>query len=191
MLIHIKGPYGLFTNPETPAERVSYPVPPFTAVKGMLEAFYWKRGLDYVVRRVYVLNSIRFTPIMRNERHFNGSPTQRRALFLHRPDYVVDVFVQGIEPAKYSTMIAEWANSGRRRLPVFLGTRECPAAHVGLPPVDFLERAARSNHLHPPALGAMPRKIHYNAAGTPTGADWHEYVFDAANGYYHLRGAKL
>ena len=190
MLIHVKGPYGLFTNPETPAERVSYPIPPFTAVRGMLEAFYWKRGLEYMVRRVYVLNPIRFTPVMRNERHFNGSPTQRRALFVYEPEYVVDFLALGAEPTKYAEMIATWASSGRRRLPVFLGTRECPA-RVGLPPVDFLERAERANRSHPPSLGAMPRKIYYDADGTPTSSEWHEYVFNAERGFYHLRGAKL
>jgi hypothetical protein len=57
--------------------------------------------------------------------------------------------------------------------------------------VDFLERAERANRSHPPSLGAMPRKIYYDADGTPTSSEWHEYVFNAERGFYHLRGAKL
>ena len=48
-------------------ERVSYDVMTPSAARGVLEAIYWKPEIRWVVRRIHVLNPIRFTNIRRNE----------------------------------------------------------------------------------------------------------------------------
>ena len=48
-------------------ERVSYEVPTPSAARGLVEAVYYRPGLQWHIRRIYVLNPIRFTNIRRNE----------------------------------------------------------------------------------------------------------------------------
>ena len=48
-------------------ERVSYEVPTPSAARGLVEAVYYHPGLQWHIRRIYVLNPIRFTNIRRNE----------------------------------------------------------------------------------------------------------------------------
>ena len=92
MLIHIWGEYGLYTRPEFAADRVSYPVPPFSTLNGLLEAFFWKRDVTWCIERVYVLSQVLYVPIMRNERMIEeGSVrTQRRSLYVKAPMDEVD-----------------------------------------------------------------------------------------------------
>lgn len=61
------GERALFTRPELKAERVSYDVPPASALRGVAEAIHWKPAIRYKIRRVAVLNPIRFASVRRNE----------------------------------------------------------------------------------------------------------------------------
>lgn len=65
--LEVWGPYALFSRPEMHVERVSYDVPTPSAARGMVEAIYYHPGLQWHIRRIYVLNPIRFTNIRRNE----------------------------------------------------------------------------------------------------------------------------
>lgn len=65
--IRVQGDYALFTRPEMKVERVSYDVPTPSAVRGIIEAVYWKPAIRWVIDRIHVLNPILFTNIRRNE----------------------------------------------------------------------------------------------------------------------------
>ena len=65
--LEVWGPYALFSRPEMHVERVSYEVPTPSAARGLVEAVYYHPGLQWHIRRIYVLNPIRFTNIRRNE----------------------------------------------------------------------------------------------------------------------------
>ena len=65
--LEVWGPYALFSRPEMHVERVSYDVPTPSAARGLVEAIYYHPGLQWHIRRIYVLNPIRFTNIRRNE----------------------------------------------------------------------------------------------------------------------------
>lgn len=65
--VEVWGPLALFCRPELKAERVSYDVPTPSAVRGILEAIYWKPEIRYIIDNIYVCNPIRFTNIRRNE----------------------------------------------------------------------------------------------------------------------------
>ena len=49
------------------AERVSYDVPTPSAVRGILEAIYWKPTIRWQINKIHVLNPIKFENIRRNE----------------------------------------------------------------------------------------------------------------------------
>lgn len=66
-LMQISGSYACFTNPVMKVERVSYPVITPSAVRGLLESVLWHPGMKWHVRKIYVLNPIRYTSIRRNE----------------------------------------------------------------------------------------------------------------------------
>ncbi|HBC94282.1 MAG TPA: type I-C CRISPR-associated protein Cas5, partial [Pelotomaculum sp.] len=56
-----------FTRPEMKVERVSYPVMPPSAARGILESIFWKPEFSWQVREIWVLNPIRHFSILRNE----------------------------------------------------------------------------------------------------------------------------
>ena len=191
MLIHVWGEYGLYTRPEFASDRVSYPVPPLSTITGLLEAFFWKRGVVWLVQRVYVLSEVRHVQIMRNERLVDAdcARTQRRALFVKAPSYVVDARPASAEPeqeGKALAMTERWLLQGRSRRPLFLGSREC-LAYLGPPPDDYAERAAAVNRDMPP-LGRMPSAILYDERGTPLGTEWTEHLWDRDSGSYGFAG---
>lgn len=65
--LEVWGPYALFSRPELKVERVTYDVPTPSAARGLVEAIYYHPGLKWHIRRIYVLNDIRFTNVRRNE----------------------------------------------------------------------------------------------------------------------------
>lgn len=183
MLIHVYGDYGLFARPDLAGDRVSYPVPPFTAVRGMLEAFFWKRESGWLVSRVWVLSPVAYAQLMRNERD-GGAPTQRRALVLKSPSYVVSASPTG--GAKYLAMAADWLRVGRTRKPLAMGTREF-AAYMRPAPPDYLDQARAAAALRPElVVGRMPVRISYAPDGTPLSVEWGDYDYDPATGCYQL-----
>ena len=65
--LYIRGPNACFTRPEMKVERVSYEVPTPSAMRGVLEAIFWKPAFRWVIERIDVLLPIRFETIRRNE----------------------------------------------------------------------------------------------------------------------------
>lgn len=61
------GDRAMFTRPEFSAERVSYLVPTPSAIRGLLEAIYWKPEFRWKVREIHVLNPIQHFSETRNE----------------------------------------------------------------------------------------------------------------------------
>lgn len=67
-VITIWGDFALFTRPESKVERMTYPVPPPSAVRGILASIYSKPAEFYwQVRKIEVLRPIQYTTFMRNE----------------------------------------------------------------------------------------------------------------------------
>lgn len=65
--LEVWGNLAAFNRPEMKVERVSYDVITPSAARGILEAIYWKPEMRWVVDRIHVLRSIRFTNLRRNE----------------------------------------------------------------------------------------------------------------------------
>jgi CRISPR-associated protein Cas5d len=65
--LKVWGSRALFCRPEMKVERVSYDVMTPSAARGILEAIHWKPHMAWHVRRIHVLNPIRFESIRRNE----------------------------------------------------------------------------------------------------------------------------
>ena len=65
--LEVWGEYGLFSRPELKVERMSYDLITPSAARGIMESIFWHPGLRYVIDRIYVLSSIQYANIRRNE----------------------------------------------------------------------------------------------------------------------------
>ncbi|WP_211218532.1 type I-C CRISPR-associated protein Cas5c [Tepidiphilus margaritifer] len=65
--VELSGPLACFTRPEMKVERVSYEVITPSAARACFEAILWKPRIRWHIRRIEVLEPIRWTNIRRNE----------------------------------------------------------------------------------------------------------------------------
>lgn len=155
--VEVWGDYACFTMPELKTERVSYSVMTPSAARGILEAIMWHPGMRWVVDRIYVRNTIRFTNIRRNEVKstisasnvrsvMNGGSAplfidtsddiqQRAAMVLRDVRYVIEAHFVMTDAAKPGDTAGKFCDMIRRRLErgacyhqPYLGSREFPAA---------------------------------------------------------------
>lgn len=133
----VYGDYALFTDPLTKigGEKLSYSVPTYQALKGILESIYWKPTIMYIIDEVRVMNPIQMEskgvrPLkyntgendLANYTYLRNVRYQVRAHFIfnpHRPDLAHD----RIEGKHYSILQRSLKAGGRRD--IYLGTREC------------------------------------------------------------------
>lgn len=134
----VYGPYALFTDPLTKigGEKMSYPIPTYQALKGIVESIYWKPTLLMVVDKVRVMNPIQMESKGMRPIQYSGGNTlahytylkdvryQARAFFVfnpHRPELAHDH-----NEHKHHNIMKRSLKAGGRR-DIFLGTRECQA----------------------------------------------------------------
>ncbi|WP_100402875.1 type I-C CRISPR-associated protein Cas5c [Bacillus sp. FJAT-42315] len=132
------GDYALFTDPLTKmgGEKLSYQVPTYQALKGIVESIYWKPTLLMIVDEVRVMNAIKMEskgirPIdygggntLANYTYLRDVHYQVRAHFIfnpHRPDMAFDR-----NENKHHNILKRSLKVGGRR-DIFLGARECQA----------------------------------------------------------------
>ena len=65
--IEVSGDYACFTRPELKVERVSYDVVTPSAARGIFTAIFWKPAIRWRMKKIEVLNPIRWFSIRRNE----------------------------------------------------------------------------------------------------------------------------
>lgn len=150
--LKIWGDYACFTRPEMKVERVSYDVITPSAVRGVLEAIYWKPQIRWVIDRIHVLNSVRFTNLRRNEvaskipagnirkaMKGDSSPLglyveedrqQRAAMILKDVAYGIEAHFELLDPTetlkKHFEMFKRRAVKGQYFHHPYLGCREFP-----------------------------------------------------------------
>ncbi|TCP29035.1 CRISPR-associated Cas5d family protein [Scopulibacillus darangshiensis] len=130
------GKYALFTDPITKmgGEKLSYQVPTYQALKGIVESIYWKPTIIWVIDEVRIMNPIRMEakgirPIeykggntLANYTYLKDVKYQIRAHFIfnsHRPDLAFDR-----NEHKHHNIAKRCVKAGGRR-DIYLGTREC------------------------------------------------------------------
>jgi CRISPR-associated protein Cas5d len=65
--LEVRGDFACFTRPEMKVERVSYDVITPSAARAIFEAIFWKPAIRWQVRKIEVLQPIRWTSVRRNE----------------------------------------------------------------------------------------------------------------------------
>ena len=154
--LEVWGKYALFSRPELKVERVSYDVPTPSAARGLVESIYFHPGLKWNIRKIYVLNPIKFTNIRRNEvkgkilasdarSAIMGSKSdlyiatsqqivQRAAMVLQDVHYVIEAEFEmtdraapGDNPGKFQDIITRRMAKGQCFHTPYFGCREFPA----------------------------------------------------------------
>ncbi|MDF2925141.1 MAG: CRISPR-associated protein Cas5 [Paenibacillaceae bacterium] len=132
----LTGKYALFTDPLTKlgGEKLSYQVPTYQALKGVVESIYWKPTITWVIDEVRIRNVIQTESKGMRPIEYNGGNTlayytylkdvryQVRAHFEFNP-YREDLAHDRNEHKHHNVAKRALEAGGRRD--IFLGTREC------------------------------------------------------------------
>lgn len=184
--LKVTGNFACFTRPDLKVERMSYPCMTPSAARGILEAILWKPEFQWVVRRIIVLNPIKFTSIKRNEISKKGSRgvkhieieknrVQRNSIVLKKVAYIIEasVFVDEdiinktkgnghpVTVKKYREMFERRVKKGQCWHQPCLGTREF-AADFSLPD----EQDTPLDITYP--IGSMLYDMYYDLKGNAT-----------------------
>lgn len=155
--LELSGPFACFTRPEMKVERVSYDVMTPSAARACFEAILWKPAIRWHVRRIEVLQPIRWINLRRNEvaavvytrnvetamktgtgelaLYIEDERQQRAGLFLRDVAYRVHADLgfrreadPDASPMKYQEMFERRAAKGQCVNQPYLGCREFAAA---------------------------------------------------------------
>jgi CRISPR-associated protein Cas5d len=150
--VKVWGELACFTDPSQKVDRVSYPVMTPSAARGVLEAIFWHKPMQWRIREILVLKPIEYIGLMRNEvtQKMTDRPdgldivdcrAQRNTLFLKDVAYIIraDVHLPNgssqNDVVKYRDQFRRRVDNGQCFHRPYLGCREC-AAHFGHPTGD-------------------------------------------------------
>ncbi len=156
--LHISGDFACFTRPEMKVERVSYDVITPSAARGILEAIYWKPQIRWVIDRIHVLKTIRFTNIRRNEVGSKASAPTAAAMNGESVS-PIGTLIEDERQQRAATLLRDVAYVIEAHLEI-LDLRmdkdgpEKPANEIAGKHLDIFTRRARSGQcFHQPCLG--------------------------------------
>lgn len=170
----VYGDYALFTDPMSKGggEKFTYQVPTYQALKGIVEASYWKPSIYYVIDEVKVLNPVKMEtrgvllPLGTSDSK-TGIPNKDLSYFTYLKDvaYAIKFYFEWNE--QFPDMKADWdekkheqiilrsmSRGGRRD--IFLGTREC---------IGYVQRLRESDYeaLQPVKTGDVSYGIMFHS----------------------------
>jgi CRISPR-associated protein Cas5d len=186
--IRIRGDLACFSRPELKTERVSYPVPTPSALRGILDAILWKPAIVWRVDEINLLNPISYIQFRRNEVNSRVSDrtadsirrsgeawtyyadedrAQRNTIALRDVGYCVTARMEltarrGPEDSirKFEEMFERRLQRGQHITQPVLGCREFPAyVEQAMEPVEPLD--------HSEDFGWMLHDIHFGTENRP------------------------
>lgn len=95
--LEVGGDYACFTRPEMKVERVSYDVITPSAVRGIFEAIFWKPAIKWQVRKIEVLNPIKWISVRRNEVGSLMSPNASELFIEDRRQQKAGLFLRDVK----------------------------------------------------------------------------------------------
>jgi len=181
--IKVQGEYACFTRPDLKVERMTYPCMTPSAARGILDCILWKPEFQWYVRKILVLNPVRFISVKRNEINAkqgrnpiivdevgsDGKPkyrTQRNSVVLKDVAYIIEASIhqdpvsEKNPPIKYVEMFRRRVRKGQCWRRPYLGTREFSA--------EFMEPDGIEKPIDETVpVGSMLFDIFYDEKGRP------------------------
>ncbi|MFK4567283.1 type I-C CRISPR-associated protein Cas5c [Enterococcus sp. UD-01] len=141
------GDYALFTDPTTKmgAEKLSYQIPTYQALKGITESIYWKPTIMYYIDEVRIMNPIQMESKGILPVKYNDMTSSDLAYYTYLKNTCYEVKVHfefnkqrpdlkdDYNEDKHYQILKRSLKAGGRR-DIFLGTRECQGY---VEPVEF------------------------------------------------------
>ena len=141
----VHGDFALFTDPITKGggEKLSYQIPTYQALKGIVESIYWKPSISWIIDEVRVLNPIKMEskgkryPSYTNKDPYKNKDDATLAYHTYLKDVRYQVKAHFVFNENRPDLSYDWnehkhhniakrcVDRGGRR-DVFLGVRECP-----------------------------------------------------------------
>lgn len=169
--MRIFGDYALFTDPMTKGggEKFTYQVPSYQAIKGIVEACYWKPTIYYVIDSIKVINQIKTETKGILSPMKNGSKDLNYYTYLKNVEYLVkfhfrwndnrmDLSHDRNEIKHEQILLRSMQRGGRRD--IFLGTREC---------IGHIERIRKGDY--------EDSKSYYEDESISLGVMFHSFVY--------------
>jgi|LSQX01.1.fsa_nt_gb CRISPR-associated protein Cas5d len=169
--LKVFGDYALFTDPMTKGggEKFTYQVPSYQAIKGIVEACYWKPTLYYIIDSIKVINPIKSETKGILSPMKNGSKDLNYYTYLKDVEYLVkfhfkwndnrlELSYDRNEKKHEQILLRSMQRGGRRD--VFLGTREC---------IGHIERLRKEDY--------EKSKSHYEGESISLGVMFHSFVY--------------
>jgi len=159
--LEVKGDYACFTRPEMKVERVSYDVITPSAARAVFEAIFWKPAIRWHIKRIEVLNPIKWVSVRRNEVGSTMSDRsdgifiedkrqQRAGLFLKDVCYRLYAYLEYLPPdnrsKNYKLQPEELTEESEKEL---LRRDETPGKYLAM----FERRAKKGQCFNQPYLG--------------------------------------
>lgn len=187
--VKVTGDFACFTRPDLKVERMTYPCMTPSAARGILDSILWKPEFQWYVRRILVLNPVKFASIKRNEIKSKQGRTpiviedrrvQRNSVVLRDVAYIIEASIYLIQPSgknvfgKYAGMTPGKEGMFPRRVKngqcwrrPYLGTREFSAEFMA---PDGTEQPIEESI----PIGGMLFDIFYDAKGKPEPLFFHD-----------------
>lgn len=102
--IEVWGDYACFTRPEMKVERVSYDVITPSAARAVFEAIFWKPAIQWKVKKIEVLNPIRWISVRRNEVGKLMSPQSKPIFIEEERQQRAGLFLRDVAYRLYAEM---------------------------------------------------------------------------------------
>lgn len=189
--VKVKGDFACFTRPDLKVERMTYPCMTPSAARGILDSILWKPEFQWYVRRIILLNPVRFTTIKRNEINSKQSRNpiiieekraQRNSVILRDVSYIIEASIFMKQPTgkkafeKYDGenegkegMFPRRVKKGQCWRRPYLGTREFSA--------EFMKPEGTEKPIQETIpIGSMLFDIFYDANGKPSPLFFHDVV---------------
>jgi len=159
--LEVSGEWACFTRPELKVERVSYDVITPSAARGIFTAIFWKPAIRWRMKRIDVLNPIRWFSVRRNEVGATISPRgsglfiedcrqQKAGMILRDVAYRLYAELEFIPPRERPHVYEELPEAVREREEErLLRGDENPGKYYGI----FARRAAKGQYFNRPYLG--------------------------------------
>lgn len=179
--VKVTGDYACFTRPDLKVERMTYPCMTPSAARGILDSILWKPEFQWYVRRIIVLNPVRFLSVKRNEIKtkqgknpivIEEKRVQRNSVILRDVAYIIEasIFMKDATKQmfeKYVGMTEKNEGMFPRRVRKgqcwrrpYLGTREFSA--------EFMQPDESDQPIQDTIpIGSMLFDIFYDEAGKP------------------------
>lgn len=187
--VKVIGDYACFTRPDLKVERMTYPCMTPSAARGILDSILWKPEFQWYVRRILVLNPVKFCTVKRNEINSKQgrSPiliekkrAQRNSVLLRDVAYIIEASIFMKQPSgkksfeKYvgenegkEGMFPRRVKKGQCWRRPYLGTREFSA--------EFLKPDGTEQPIQETIpIGSMLFDIFYDANGKPEPLFFHD-----------------